>query len=713
MWRFFLSPRIFGVIVLLCLTSAAFAQNTKGDRPVNNQRQVRETKVKSVKRKEKARTRDIANRRLRTKDKSSANRANASYPQPSPYQNRVKSKSDRAAAPRGRVFSQSPRESRVRAWKGDVSGYPIKRMKPTNSDAARNNVFPQKGPYVRYARKQPEKKPPVYSRTIKGTRFVKREPRYQERAWKGGVDRGPIKNQSATGTIKNTYSQKGPYVRYKRKLNRTDRPESNKWELSTIKELSRKPLTGSGGPQYAPPSASRPFVQRGRKNVYWGKFQRKERGVTTDLTGGPLRTRNYRSMPAGLIGRDTIKFFGRKPLGDRSSRASGGGFKTATRRGQQGWKGDIAGWPLRKPSGKKFQPQGALPPGQPGIGGTWISRTFNRKFKGVKPGRAGGGSISGAQWNNRGAPIGGRTPGAGSIRGARYQGNVRSYGKTKVFGDQGTGYSGNLKRWRLPAPNMSYAGYSGNERRYGKTKVFSDQGMGNYRGNLKRWRLPSPNMSYAGYSGNLKRWQLSSYTKQGAGYSGNIRSYGKKIYDDQGIGNYRGNLKRWQLPTYTKQGAGYSGNIRSYGKKIYDNQGIGNYRGNLKRWQMSTYTKQGAGYSGNIRSYGKKIYDDQGIGNYRGNMKRWQMSTFDMSYAGYSGNVKRWSLTSRTKQGAGFAGNLKQKRPEKGGGSVSGKLWNNNEKPIPGRTPLGDDAKKAGYSGNIKFKRPEKGGGSV
>ncbi|HRI80215.1 MAG TPA: hypothetical protein PLR06_11835, partial [Cyclobacteriaceae bacterium] len=90
-------------VILLLWSSIAFSQNTKGDRPPkNNQKQIRETKVKSYKRKEKGSTRDIANRRLRTKGQSSANRANAKYPQPSPYSTgKIRKEPERAARPRG------------------------------------------------------------------------------------------------------------------------------------------------------------------------------------------------------------------------------------------------------------------------------------------------------------------------------------------------------------------------------------------------------------------------------------------------------------------------------------------------------------------------------------------------------------------------------------------------------------------------------------
>ena len=59
-------------------------------------------------------------------------------------------------------------------------------------------------------------------------------------------------------------------------------------------------------------------------------------------------------------------------------------------------------------------------------------------------------------------------------------------------------------------------------------------------------------------------------------------------------------------------------------------------------------------------------------------------------------------------EGMTCAGNIKRRRPEKGGGSVSGVSWNNDKKPIEVRVPLNGRAAEVGYSGRIatsRFKR--------
>lgn len=55
-----------------------------------------------------------------------------------------------------------------------------------------------------------------------------------------------------------------------------------------------------------------------------------------------------------------------------------------------------------------------------------------------------------------------------------------------------------------------------------------------------------------------------------------------------------------------------------------------------------------------------------------------------------------------------FQGNVKARRPLKGGGSVSGTLWNNEGQPLPPKYP-GQDSRQAYYQGNIKAGRIQKG----
>ncbi len=742
-------------MALLFLSTAVNAQNTKGDKPVNNQRRVRETRVKSVKKKEKGTTRDVANRRLRTKDRSSANRANTKYPQPSPYSGRTNRQPDRSAQPLGRVFSKSPRESKVRAWKGDVSGYPLKRPKASRSEAARNNVYPQSGPYVRYARKQPKKRPPVYSRTIKGNPFVTHQPRYEERAWKGAADNGPIRNKSASGSVKNVYPQKGPYVAYYRKRAKMkERSVSNSGQLAKVRR-AQKPRTGGSQGQYYPASVSAPYIQKGKKNVYWGKLQKKESPYTNDITGGPLRTRNYKSTPAGLVGRDTVRTFGKKPMGDRTSRVGGGGYATATKKGQRGWKGDVSGWRLRKSAKGKGEVAGKFVfprklsisgksegRGQGGPGGGYKTRTrrgekaqlnsipnvvydrdLSGKVKGVKRPK-GGGSVS-AGWNNSGQPIRGRGPGFGSVGAARFSGDLRQDQARRVFsgkgpgyagnikkssfvgfGRDGTNYSGNIKRSSIRGYSREGTGYSGNIKSSG-VRGYTREGV-DYSGNIKRSTQRGFGRDGIDYSGNIKRSTIRGFGREGVDYSGNIKRSTQRGFGREGV-NYSGNIKRSTQRGFGREGVDYSGNIKRSTLRGFGSEGV-DYSGNIKRSSQRGFGREGVDYSGNIKRSSQRGFGRQGV-DYSGNIERvGPIKQFGEAGVTSSGNIRRSSVRGFGREGAGYSGNIRMKRPEKGGGSVSGRLWNNNNQAIPTK-PF--SAAGADFSGRTKSKKPEKGGGSV
>ena len=80
----------------------------------------------------------------------------------------------------------------------------------------------------------------------------------------------------------------------------------------------------------------------------------------------------------------------------------------------------------------------------------------------------------------------------------------------------------------------------------------------------------------------------------------------------------------------------------------------------------------------------------------------------------FQGNYKRGELTPGfSPQGADFTGNIKTKRPKKGGGSISGRLWNNNGQPVDVNTAGSGTIRASKFQGNIKGGKPAKGGGSI
>jgi hypothetical protein len=123
----------------------------------------------------------------------------------------------------------------------------------------------------------------------------------------------------------------------------------------------------------------------------------------------------------------------------------------------------------------------------------------------------------------------------------------------------------------------------------------------------------------------------------------------------------------------------------------------GKYPGNLRRFEAQPgFSDQGEEFTGVIKARRPL----KGGGSVSG--KLWN-------------NRQRPIVGKQPKQGlniGSFQGNIKAHRPDKGGGSVSGKLWNNREKPIIGRQPK-QGLEIGSFQGNIKAHRPLKGGGSV
>lgn len=102
--------------------------------------------------------------------------------------------------------------------------------------------------------------------------------------------------------------------------------------------------------------------------------------------------------------------------------------------------------------------------------------------------------------------------------------------------------------------------------------------------------------------------------------------------------------------------------------------------------------------------------------NYQGRLKAGKPLKGGGSRSGRAWNNKGVPVPVRTplngRQAASFQGNIKGSKPLKGGGSRSGRGWNNKGTPIPVRTPL-NGRQAASFQGNIKGSRPLKGGGSV
>jgi hypothetical protein len=510
-------------LLLMAVANLTFGQNTKGDKPARAlPKQIQKSKPKKEK-VVKSNTRDISGRRLRTKNKSSAMPA----------------------------IEQPPATYYGKKRKGDKPGRPVspRRIQSSTARAARNNVYPNSGPYVNNN---------------------SRKPRSGERSF-----------------------SKAPY--------RNATPQ-------VVSRSGERVFSPPRKSRSAPRSASRSFVTRGKKNVYWGKFRKGEKPYTKDIAGRELRTRNFKSPPmvfeAGPRPYKPKKLKGR----DRPYRGTfKSGYASATKRGERAWRGDVSGRSLRRTSsGRKTENPGQF--------------IFPRKFsvsgnRGRANGPLPGGSINGRRWNNNGNSIGAKVPPGFAARTGNYTGNIRLRNAKHIFRDQGEEFTGFTRSIRQLKGGGSISG---------------------------------------------KRW------------NNNGNSIGVKVPPGSAArtGNYTGNIRLKNAKhTFRDQGEEFTG----FTKTKRPLKGGGSISG------------QPQNNNGNPLSVRTPGAGARGAGT-------------------YSGNIRIQNAYPRMRdQGEEFTGFIKSIKPKKGGGSVSGKLWNNKEKPIASRAPLARDTKITNYSGKIKM----------
>jgi hypothetical protein len=635
--RFILCGALFA---FLLSASSSFGQDRK---PINNKRQIRETRAKSIKRKEKATTKDIAGKRLRTRNQSSAQRA--VYSATSPYRNKRGSRGDQAGTP--------------------IGGGKGPRIRSRSAEAARANVYPQRGPFVNHNSKKP-----------------------------GGV-------------------------RY-----------DNRREVARAARLGTTHREPPGRKQrITPRSNSQAFIARGKRNVYWGKSSKGEKAITTDVAGRPLRTKNFRTPSRGVIAASN-PYYGRKKTGDRAySGTFRSGYKSASRRGELPWKGDISGHPIRRRPERNNQVAGVRTPSKGGgsVSGQFRSnkplrpkapganfaymRKDQNKLRGIKP-EKGGGSVSGKYKSNE--PLRARAPGLSTSLMRKDQGKLRGIKPDKGGGSVSGKYKSN-EPLRAKAPGISTLLMRKDFGRMNGVKPI--KGGGSISAQMRNGKnAPLPKRSpanpkvagmQANYKGTLRR-ENQGYSQRGLNYSGNIKS----MRPEKGGGSISAQMKRnnngQPIPVkqpLDKRSANFQGNYKGFIKrttKTFSQDGL-NYSGSMKARKP---LKGGGSVSGSIISnkplpaYTPNAVSRR-LSKFQGNIKGGRKS-YDQDGLSYTGDIIQKKKTYN-QDGYDFTGYYKAQKPFKGGGSVSGKLWNNNGKPLPAKIPTGDQAKDINYSGKTKL----------
>jgi hypothetical protein len=163
---------------------------------------------------------------------------------------------------------------------------------------------------------------------------------------------------------------------------------------------------------------------------------------------------------------------------------------------------------------------------------------------------------------------------------------------------------------------------------------------------------------------------------------------------------------------------------KGMGDKPYGGRPLGGYRSATKTRQQA-WIGDLAGKRIRGRNFtSKKSIEGQPILPSRKNRDRFG----DRAYSGKAGWYQTASRSGETRPGLNplprktpgiganginkFQGRIKSHKPLKGGGSVSGRVWNNDGNALEPRRPK-QGAAAALFQGNIKAKRPGKGGGSI
>jgi len=542
---------------MLFLIPVSYAQNTKGDKNQSQRIDKRENRVGLTKKK-------------KTKNKNSYNRV----------QGRRSSQANRA--------SKSPK------------------------------VYSQKGPFVNNRSttakiKNARSRSQVNSRSVSGQQANKPRSQTNTRSVSGqqgkrNASSPRVRARSATGSTRNVYPQRGPYVNNPSRKPRSSQPSySNRQQVARASGGSYRPDPPKRR-RVTPRSASRSYTSKRSINAFagfWNKKPKGEKAYEGDISGRPLRMKNFETKKPVLTNPTARPYQPKKRVGDRPYKGSAGHYVTATRSGKA-WRGDVAG---RKIRGRNFTSKSTMERAGQAVHPRKKSkqRVGDRPYKGTVPG-GGYRSVSGKGGRGQGR-LPGKAPGIGANGIDTYQGNIRG-GKT--FTPQGAGFSGNIKSRRPLKGGGSISGRAWNNN-----------------GQPVPGKSPGRGAIVGSYQGNIKGGK-KSFSTQGADYSGNIKG-GKK--------------------TFSTQGADYTGSIKAKKSK-----------------KKPAGAEQAAGFPGKHKLFDLK----PGMRN----------------------------------QGEEFTGTMKARKPLKGGGSVSGKMWNNNEQHIAGKQP-GSKIRMDLYQGNVKVNKKE------
>ncbi len=441
----------------------------------------------------------MATKRVRTKERSVAERANAATPR------RRASGVDRPGKPLRPIVRSQP-NTKQKAWRGDIAGY---RIRSRTSQGSSRNVYPQYGWYVHNPSKKPRRT--EHAASNRGTLSRLKTLQSPDKPDPGKRRKVTPRSASRSFTARRSINVYAHFPRPKRR-----------GEQATTKDIAGRPLRrknfetprpGVIAPTFKPYHHRRPMGDKPYGGPSLGGFRSASRATPKawqgDIAGRKIRGRNFSSKKS-IEGQPIMpKRKNRDRFGDRAYRGKAGWYQTLTT------------------SGETRPGKGPLPARTPGIGADGIAK-FQGRIKGGKPVK-GGGSISGRTWNNDGRALVVRTPAQGA-RAALFQGNIKRQRPEKGGGSiSGRSWNndGQPLMARIPKQGARAALFQGNI----KAKR-PEKGGGSVSGKL--WNNketpiagrtpPESARKISGFPGKMKRFEVQpGFGDQGESFTGYIK----------------------------------------------------------------------------------------------------------------------------------------------------------------------------------------------
>jgi hypothetical protein len=189
------------------------------------------------------------------------------------------------------------------------------------------------------------------------------------------------------------------------------------------------------------------------------------------------------------------------------------------------------------------------------------------------------------------------------------------------------------------------------------------------------------------------------------------------VYPGRGVSIFKRFLGKFRGRKYPQGGGSASKGFNNNGQPIPVRTpglgaNMGNYRGNIPG-EGKAFSQQGLNFTGYKKSRRPRKGGGSITGGFNNNGQPIEGKTpgIGVNMGNFRGNIPGGGKTF-SQQGLNFSGDIKSKRQPKGGGSVSGRIFDNNGRAIEVRTP-GIGVNMGNFSGNIKSRRQAKGGGSI